>query len=182
MLYKYTELLKNTKFNNAKKIKKAINDKKLFKYDNGLYSENNYVSELELVSQKYKNAVFTSDSAFFYHGLTDNIPNKYYLATKKKARKIQNTRISQVFMEDKYLNIGITEIDYNNTKIKVYDLERMLIELVRHKNVIPYDMYKEIINNYRKIVDKLNLLKLQNYLSKFKYKYKYLKMIQDEVL
>ena len=43
-------------------------------------------------------------------------------------------------------------------------------------------MYKEIINNYRNIIDSLNLLKLQKYLSKFKEGEKYLKMIQEEVL
>ena len=71
-------------------------------------------------------------------------------------------------MEDKYWNIGKTEINYNNIKIKIYDKERMLIELVRYKNKISYDMYKEIINNYRLIIDKLDLLKLQDYLNNFK--------------
>ena len=58
----------------------------------------------------------------------------------------------------------------------------MLIELVRNKNNMSYDMYKEIINNYRSIVDELNFLKLQDYLSNFKNKDKYLKIIQEEVL
>ena len=45
-----------------------------------------------------------------------------------------------------------------------------------------YDMYKEIIWNYRQIIDNLNLLKLQTYLNKFKSGNKYLKIIQEEVL
>ena len=85
-------------------------------------------------------------------------------------------------MDDRYFNIGITYIYYNNVKIKIYDKERMLIELVRNKNNMSYDMYKEIINNYRSIVDELNFLKLQDYLSNFKNKDKYLKIIQEEVL
>ena len=85
-------------------------------------------------------------------------------------------------MDDKYFDIGDTFINYNNIKIRIYDKERMLIELVRNKNNIPYDMYKEIVNNYRKIIESLNLIKLQNYLSKFTLGKKYFKMIQDEVL
>ena len=85
-------------------------------------------------------------------------------------------------MDDRYFNIGITYIYYNNVRIKIYDKERMLIELVRNKNNMSYDMYKEIINNYRSIVDELNFLKLQDYLSNFKNKDKYLKIIQEEVL
>ena len=90
MLYRYNELLNENKYNTDKKIKNALNEKKLFKLDCGFYSEKNDYSELEFISKKYKNAVFNSDSAFFYHGLTDNIPKKYYLSTKKKARKIRN--------------------------------------------------------------------------------------------
>ena len=59
-------------------------------------------------------------------------------------------------MDDKYFDIGDTFIKHNNIKIRVYDNERMLIELVRNKKNIPYDMYKEIVNNYRKIIESLN--------------------------
>ena len=182
MLYRYSELLKSNKFNSDKKIKDALNENKLFKLDCGFYSDKNEYSELEFISKKYSNAIFNSDSAYFYQGLTDNIPTKYYLSTKKKARKIINDKIVQTFMEDKYYDIGLTEIYYNNVKIKIYDKERLLIELVRNKNNISYDMYKEIINNYRQIIDDLNLLKLQTYLKNFKNNTKYLKIIQEEVL
>lgn len=38
-------------------------------------------------------------------------------------------------MDDKYFDIGDTFIKYNNIKIRVYDKERMLIELVRNKKI-----------------------------------------------
>lgn len=182
MLYRYSELLKNEKFNTDRKIKLALSEKRLFKLDCGFYSFDSRCSELEFITKKYDNAVFNFDSAFYYYGLTDNIPDKYYLSTKKKARKIKDDRVIQTFMDDRYFNIGITYIYYNNVRIKIYDKERMLIELVRNKNNMSYDMYKEIINNYRSIVDELNFLKLQDYLSNFKNKDKYLKIIQEEVL
>ncbi len=34
--------------------------------------------------------------------------------------------------------------------INIYDKERMLIELIRNKNQMAFDYYKEIISNYRK--------------------------------
>ena len=182
MLYRYNELLKNEKFSSDKKIKDALHDKKIFKLDCGFYSEKEDYSELEFISKKYCNAIFNSDSAYFYHGLTDNIPTKYYLSTRKKARKITNYKVVQTFMEDKYFDIGLTEIYYNNVKIRIYDKERLLIELVRNKNNISYDMYKEIISNYRQIINSLNLIKLQTYLNKFNNGTKYLKIIQEEVL
>ena len=182
MIYKYSELLKKGIYTSDADIKKAITNSKLFKIDFGLYSDKNINSKLEIISKKYENYIFNSDSAFFYHGLTDNIPSKYYIASKRGSQKIKNEDIVQTFMDDKYFEIGDTFIFYNNIKLRIYDKERMLIELVRNKNNISYDMYKEIINNYRNIIDSLNLLKLQDYLSKFNDGEKYLKIIQEEVI
>lgn len=182
MIYKYSELLKKRIYNSDIEIKKAINDERLFKIVFGLYSDKKINSKLEIISKKYENYIFNSDSAFFYHGLTDNIPLKYHLAGKRGAQKIKNEDIIQTFMDDKYFEIGDSFIYYNNVKLRIYDKERMLIELVRNKNSISYDMYKEIINNYRNIINSLNLLKLQDYLSKFNDGEKYLRIIQEEVL
>lgn len=182
MIYKYNELLKKGLYKNNIEIKKAVDSGLLFKTEFGFYSDKKSVSKLELISKKYENYIFNSDSAYFYHGLTDNVPEKYYFASKRGSQKILNDDIVQSYIDEKYYNIGDSNITYNNITIRVYDKERMLIELVRRKNKISYDMYKEIINNYRNIIDSLNLLKLQEYLSKFNDGEKLLNMIQEEVL
>ena len=46
------------------------------------------------------------DSAFYYHALTDVIPEKYHLITSKDAYKIQDKNIKQYFIKDDYLNYG----------------------------------------------------------------------------
>ena len=104
------------------------------------------------------------DSAYYYHNLTDFIPSKIVLATKKN-NKIRSKHVKQVRLTDELFGIGITKIKINGVSINVYDKERMLIELARSKNQIGYDMYKEIITNYRKIVDDLNMGKIEEYLS-----------------
>lgn len=181
-MYKYIELTEKGIYKSDVEIKNALKKDKIYKIEYGLYSDKKVNSKLEIISKKYDKYIFNSDSAFFYWGLTDNIPEKYYFATKRGSQKIKDDNIVQTYMDDKYFDIGDTFINYNNIKIRVYDKERMLIELVRNKNNIQYDMYKEIVNNYRKIIESLNLIKLQNYLSKFTLGKKYFKMIQDEVL
>ena len=57
----------------------------------------------------------------------------------------------------------------------------MLIELARSKNQMGYDMYKEIITNYRKIADNLDMEKIEKYLSYFPYEDRLFEIIQDEV-
>ena len=38
----------------------------------------------------------------------------------------------------------------------------MLIELVRYKSKLPFDYYKEVLLNYRKILPQLNIQKIQD--------------------
>ena len=54
-----------------------------------------------------------------------------------------------------------------DAEFKVYDRERMLIELIRFKNKLPYDYYKEILNNYRSLLYELDIERVQEYAATF---------------
>ena len=70
-------------------------------------------------------------------------------------------------MANHFFETGKTEINHNNVNINIYSKERMLIELVRNKNSIAFDYYKEIISNYREIADEIDMSLLAEYLEKF---------------
>lgn len=153
---------------------------KLFKLAAGVYSDKQ-VSELAVISHKYPQAIFTMNSAFYYHSLTDVIPDKYYLATSKDATKIANKKVKQIFHRDDKLNIGVTTLKYQNTDIRIYNRERMLIELIRNKNSLPFDYYKEIIESYRRIIQSLDIEELQEYIIQFPKQNHIMEAIQLEV-
>ena len=161
MIYNYGDCIK--KYESKYNLDKAIANGRIYKIEKGIYSDKKNVSELDIISYKNKNAVFTKDSAYFYHQLTDYVPEKYYLATRKDDYKIKDKRIVQVFCLDKQFDFGITEIKFEGTNIKIYDKERMLVELARCKNKMPYDYYKEIVKSYRKIQDELNMHNISEY-------------------
>ena len=50
---------------------------------------------------------------------------------------------------------------------KIYDKERMLIELLRYKNRLPYDYYKEILGHYRELLYELDIERIQDYAATF---------------
>ena len=166
MLYFRNELDK-TKYSTYQ-LNKAIENRELFKIDNGLYSDVEYVNPLEIISKKYPNAVFTSDSAYYYYDLTDVVPDYFYLATKRTDSRINDDNIKQVFIPNDLFELGKTQIEVENIKFNIYDEERMLVELIRKKNIIPFDYYKEIITNYRKKTDQLDIYKIQEYISHYK--------------
>jgi hypothetical protein len=82
-------------------------------------------------------------------------------------------------MKNELYNLGKTQIEYEGVTINIYDKERMLIDLARNKNQIGYDLYKEIIANYRK--NTLDTQKIEEYLQYFVNGDKIFEIIQDEV-
>ena len=180
MIYDYNEVIK--KYDNWYKLKKAIENKEIFKIDDGLYSTIESVKEIDIIVKKYNNPIFTLISAYYYYGISDVIPDKYYIASSKNGSKYNNPQIKQYYMDNDLLYLGITTFEYLGTKINIYSKERLLIELIRYKHDIPYDYYKEIINYYRKNIDDINIQEVIDILKDFPKRDMILKIIQEEVL
>ena len=144
-------------------IEKQIEEGKLFKVCKGVYSEKSHIPEEAVMSYKYPNAVLTMDSAFYFYGLTDVVPDECDLATKRDAAKISDKRVKQYFIRDDFFEAGIETVDYQGYNIRIYSRERMLVELIRYKSKLPFDYYKEIILNYRKLLPQLNIQAIQDY-------------------
>ena len=155
MLYTYNECFE--KYKNDYQIRKALDSGELRKVEAGIYSDEDFELETAVISKKYPKAVFTMDSAFYYLGLTDTVPDKYHLVTDKDSSKIRDGRVMQSFENNSILELGVTEREVDGVKLRMYSYERMLLELLRNKNKMPFDRYKEIIQNYRKRVDKMDI-------------------------
>ena len=79
-------------------IEKKIEEGELFKVGKGIYSEKKYVPEIAMFVYKYPNAVVTMKSAFYFHGLTEVIPDECDLATTRDDTKIKDERVKQYFI------------------------------------------------------------------------------------
>lgn len=161
MLYSYSQCIKM--FGSDRKLNYALKDKQIYKMEKGIYSDQKYESELSIISFKYPNAIFTLNSAFYYHDFTDVIPKLYVLATSKEVSRIRDQRVKQKYENSHELSLGVIEMNYNNVVIKIYNKERMFIELIRHKHNLPFDYYKEILLNYRRTVHQLDIQAIQEY-------------------
>ena len=179
MVYNYKEIIEI--YGNDYNLKKALSKNEIFKLDKGIYSSKKIVSPLVIYSKKYPNSVITMDSAYYYYNLTDVIPSKVYLATDRNTDKINNEKIVQTFMSKDILYQGRVNLQTNDGVINIYDRERLLIELIRKKKQIPFDYYKEIISNYRAIVEELDMYKIEEYLALFKNDMNLSNILQMEV-
>ncbi|MBP3562074.1 MAG: hypothetical protein J6J67_06200 [Treponema sp.] len=170
------EVYKNDYF-----LEKAVQYGKLSKVEKGIYSNTETWRELALIVFKNKNAIFTMNSAFYYQDLTDSIPQYYYLGTDRNAFKIKDTSVKQVFYQSNILMLGVEEKVINGTQVKLYSKERLLIELIRHRNKLPFDYYKEIITNYRNKIFELDEEWIEDNIEKFPSAKKIMNTIQLEV-
>ena len=161
MLLSYHECLE--KYGTDYQIKKKLQEGHLFITEKGLYSDERYVPELEIIKKKYPNAIMTLNSAFYYYGLTDTIPEYYYVATPKSNRKIEDVRVKQIYENSDAFEMGKTTIEYDGVDITIYNKERLLIELIRNKRKFSFDLYKEIIGNYRKLIHKMDMAQITEY-------------------
>lgn len=180
MLMDYSEC--EEKYRNAFQIKKAINNGYIFKIENGVYSDVPYCSDLSVIAKKYPKAILTGECAFYYHGLTDLIPDKYDLATKANASAILDSRVKQIYVRNDLFSLGAIDMDIDDAHVKIYDKERMLIELLRNKNTMPYDLYKEVLLNYRNIIDSLEIWRIQEYASIFPKSKMIINALEKEVM
>ena len=179
MVYTHKELIE--KYGTDYQIQKAVKNEKIYKIESGIYSDKKSNHYLDIFVKKYPNAIISGDSAYYYHNLTDVIPKKIFMTTKRSSGRFNDENINQSYSIDRYFKLGKTNLEYEGVNINIYDKERMLLELVRSKNTMGYDMYKEIISNYRRIAWDIDIEKLEKYLSCFSHGDKLFEMIQDEV-
>lgn len=162
-------------------LEKAVKSGSVFKVEKGIYSDTSSWSDVALVAYKNANSVFTMNSAFYYQNLTVEVPDNYSLGTDRNASKIQDKNVKQYFYPTETFPLGIEEKEIYGTLIKVYSKERMLIELIRHKNKLPFDYYKEIVSNYREKTYELDVQWLEENVTKFPASNKIMDTIQLEV-
>lgn len=179
MLYTRKEI--SEKYKSSYQLNKALENKNIYKIQNGIYSDEKYVNPLAVITKKYPNFIFTMDSAFYYWNLTDVIPEKFCLATKQTSIRISDEDIKQYFIDDELFEVGKSSLNVENIEINIYNKERMLVELIRKKNQIPFDYYKEIITNYRKIANDLDSFKIAEYISYYKNEETLYDRLQSEV-
>lgn len=180
MILTYKECI--DRFGSDYMLKKEINEGRLFQKDKGFYSDQELCSELELIVSKYPRAIFTGESAYYYYGFTDVIPDYYCLATKRGDTRIQKKNIKQIFVNDILFDFGKSEMNYQNTKIAIYSRERLLVDLIRFKSKMSFDYYKEIVSNYRRIIDELDFFSIEDYAAMLKNEKKIMDTIQLEVM
>ncbi|HOO67833.1 MAG TPA: type IV toxin-antitoxin system AbiEi family antitoxin domain-containing protein [Bacilli bacterium] len=130
--------------------------------DSKKYEDSYYVFSLE-----NPNVIFSHMTALYFYGLSIKAPSSKYditIVNKYHNPKIKKHNIFYV-SKDIY-NLGLTEVKTPaGNKVKAYDIERCICDIVRSKKRMDIELIKYSIREYLKRKDK-DINKLSNYADK----------------
>ena len=155
------------KYGTKYRVGELVRAGKLFRIEEGIYADVADAPEVEVILAKYPASVLTLESAYYYHRMSDEIPDEYHLATDRKAATITDVRVVQSYVPSGTLRVGVMEMSALGEKLRIYDMERLLIETMRYRTKLPYDLYREVVGNFRERRDELYGSKIDDYLKAF---------------
>ena len=170
------------RFGNNYQIAALIKLGELKKVAPGLYSDGTSHHEVEILQMRYPSAVVTMLSAYYYYDLTDNVPDRCHLAVERGSTKISDPSVVEYFVPKGTGRIGVENSVLQGIPMRIFDKERLLIETVRMRTKMPYDLYHEVIGNFRQIADELYPAKMEDYLDAFPKREVLFDVIRKEVL
>ena len=135
------------------------------KVASGIYIDTNKIEDNYYVfGLSMPNVIYSHMTALYFHGLSIKAPNDVYDITVKRSYNSVHLRKHNVFYVDNDVyELGITEIETPmGNKVKVYDVERCICDIIRSKNRMDLEHVKYSIKAYLKRKDK-DLVKLSNY-------------------
>ncbi len=134
------------------------------------------------VAKKIPHGVICLISALAFHEITTQIPHFVYVALPSQAHKpaISYPPMRYFWYSQKLLKTGVQEHSIDGCTIKVFDVEKTLVDCVKFRNKIGMDVVLEAFKMYWQS-RKTNLEKLFEYAKLFRVE-KVLKPIMETIV
>ena len=143
----------------------------LEKAAHGIYlSKDAWVDAMYLLHLRCPQAVFSHETALFFHDLTDREPNPYSITVKTgyNPASLQADGIKVYTIKKELHDVGIVTMNtpFGNP-VPVYDMERTICDLIRSRSGIETQTFQDALKQYAKRKDK-NLRNLMRYAQMFR--------------
>lgn len=149
------------------------------KISRGIYlSPTTFEDSYFLFQQKYKKAIFSHMNALYFYGMTEEFPYNYTVTVPQRYHvNVVNEKCNVFYVSDDIYELGLTEVlTPNGNKVKAYDKERCICDVIRSKGRMDSEQVKKTIKQYAKSKDK-NIAKLSNYAKKMGISEKVIEMV-----
>ena len=109
-------------------------------------------SEAKLISQLYPDGIICMVSALFYYGYSDRTPINWDIAIDRNVSKarfnIDYPYVKPYYIDKAHLEYGVTEGQYGDCVLKIFDRDRLICECIKHENKMDREIYNKAIINY----------------------------------
>lgn len=111
--------------------------------------------------------IYSHMTALYFHIISIKVPNDVYDITVKRSYNSVHLKKHNVFYVDNDIyELGLTEVETSmGNKVKAYDIERCICDIIRSKKRMDIEHIKYAIKEYLKRKDK-DLFKLSLYAEK----------------
>lgn len=152
-------------------LTQLVDEKKLIRISRGLYMLPDCFEDEYYRFQVITNySVFSLETALYLHNYSDRVPTVYNITVPRNYNGYlsKEKKVKLSYVKEELLNLGITEIESPlGQKIKVYDLERTICDIIKFKNKVDPEIFSKALKQYVKSKDK-NLNNLITYARELK--------------
>ena len=141
------------------------NNNDIEKVSRGIYlSPSAFEDSYFSFQQKYKKAIFSHMNALYFYGMTEEFPYNYTVTVPQSYHvDTVNEKCNVFYVSDDIYELGIVEIETpNGNKVRAYDKERCICDIIRSKGRMDSEQVKKTIKQYMQSRDK-DVAKLSEY-------------------
>lgn len=148
-----------------------VQEKKLEQIAHGIYvSEDAWVDAMFLLHLRCSQAVFSHESALFFHDLTDREPSQYSVTVRRgySPTRLKAEGLSVYTIKPELFDVGLSsgQTPFGHT-VPVYDMERTICDILRSRSSIEIQTFQGALKAYVRRKDK-NLRTLMQYAALFR--------------
>ena len=154
---------------NAYYLSKLVKEEKLVRASRGYYIvSNGFPDNFYIILSKCNKAIFSHATSLYLHNLSERYPLVYDITVPygygNCYKNINNVTLH--YQKKETINIGMIEIDSPfGMKIKVYDIERTICDIIKNKNKMDIEIFTKSLKKYANSSQK-DLNKLMRYARK----------------
>lgn len=156
-------------------------NKDIEKVSRGIYlSPSAFEDSYFSFQQKYKKAIFSHMNALYFYGMTEEFPYNYTVTVPQSYHvDTVNEKCNVFYVSEDIYELGVVEIETpNGNKVRAYDKERCICDIIRSKGRMDSEQVKKTIKQYIQCKDK-DIAKLSEYSKKMGINDKVMKMVGE---
>lgn len=135
-------------------IQRMLDEGLIEKVRRGYYHwiEDYGTSEVALINSLFPDAVFCMETALFFYKYSDRNPSEWNITVDKNTSR-QRTNIDYPFIkayrvEPALLNLGETDGIIEFTKVRIYDRDRTICDVLRNMSKMDKEIFNKAIQRY----------------------------------